>query len=57
MQDASGDYHGIISVREIATCQYVLEVSTPLLCEHEAFKPKAKQMRRVVCGATDAEII
>ena len=28
------------SVKEIATCQYVVRVSTKLLCEHEAFTPK-----------------
>jgi len=29
----------IVSVREFPTCNYVILVSTPLLCQHPVFKP------------------
>jgi hypothetical protein len=32
----------IASVREFPTCNYVVLVSTPLLCQHPAFRPKAR---------------
>lgn len=32
----------IVSVREFPTCNYVVLVSTPLLCQHATFKPPVR---------------
>ncbi|GBF95116.1 hypothetical protein Rsub_07700 [Raphidocelis subcapitata] len=41
--------NAVASVREFPTCNYVVVVSTPLLCGHPAFKPPPEDVRLISC--------
>ena len=46
--------HALVSVVEDRTCHYVLSVTTPALCKHEAFIQN-EQSRTVKCAALPDE--
>ncbi|KXZ45720.1 hypothetical protein GPECTOR_51g706 [Gonium pectorale] len=41
--------NAIVSIREFPTCNYVMTVSTPFLCNHPDFKPPPENRIHTVC--------
>lgn len=41
----------VLSVKEPTTCSYNLQFATPLLCSHEAFVTKEKNIEPIRCYA------
>lgn len=45
----------ITSVKEFPTCNYVVTVSSPLLCKHHAFKPQPERVMPISCMPLEPE--
>lgn len=39
----------IIDIKEPVTCNYIMSISTPLLCKYPKYKPKKQKVQEIYC--------
>jgi protein OS-9 len=46
----------ILSINEPSSCSYVLNVASPQLCRHEAFRPRQESLATIYCVPLDEKV-